>query len=86
MPRTKKQVQAVEPTKADAPLNEPVATESAPPPLTKEDYIKARATIKQWRENKKARPKRQCSEKQLAALAAGRARNQRFKKQDKPSD
>ena len=85
MPRTKKQVQAVEPINDAQPI-EPVATESTLPPLTKEDYIKARATIKQWRENKKARPKRQCSEKQLAALAAGRARNQRFKKQDKPSD
>ena len=72
--------QAVEPPPVE-PVNEP-----KPIPLTKDDYLKARATIKQFREEKRNRPKRQCSEKQLAALAQGRAKNNRFKKQDKPSD
>ena len=70
MPRTKK-VQAVESIK-DTPPVEPISNNTPPPALTKEDYIKARATIKQFREEKKAKPKRQCSEKQLAALKAGR--------------
>ena len=85
MPRAKAKSnqpsQAVEPTPPVEPVNEP-----QPIHLTKEDYLKARATIKQFREEKKAKPKRQCSEKQLAALAAGRMKNNRFKKQDKPSD
>ena len=55
--------------------------------LTKADYLKAKATIKQFREEKKAKPKRKCSEAQLAALAAGREKNKRFaKNQVKPSD
>ena len=41
---------------------------------TKSDYIKARAVIASYKEAQKTRPKRQCSEKQLAALAAGRAK------------
>ena len=73
--------QAVEQAPPIEPVNEP-----KPIPLTKEDYLKARATIKQFKEEKRNRPKRVCSEKQLAALAAGRAKNNRFKKQDKPSD
>ena len=83
MPRQKK-VQSVEPVNVE-PVDEKCCV-SQPTPLTKDDYLKARATIKQWRETKKAKPKRQCTEKQLAALAAGRARNQRFKNQVKPSD
>ena len=52
--------------------------EVQPVALTKEDYLKARATIQQFREEKKNKPKRPCSEKQLAALAAGRMKNKRF--------
>ena len=60
----------------------------SPQPLsaTRDDYIKARAVIQLYRENQKQKPKRKCSEKQLAALA-GRAKNQKFtKKKDKLSD
>ena len=42
------------------------------PPITKEEYLKARATIARFNEEKKNRPKRQCSEKQLEALRKGR--------------
>ena len=35
-------------------------------------------------EEKPKRPKRKCTEKQLAALAAGRAKNPRFKPKAKP--
>ena len=50
---------------------------------TKSDYIKARAVIQSYREAQKNKPKRKCTEKQLAALAAGRAKNTRNKpKQD----
>ena len=55
-----------------------------PPPqplsATRDDYIKARATIQLYREAQKNKPKRKCSEKQLAALAAGRQKNSRCQK------
>ena len=73
--------QAVEQAPPIEPVNEP-----KPIPLTKEDYLQARATIKQFKEEKRNRPKRVCSQCQLEALAKGRAKNNRFKKQDKPSD
>jgi len=47
--------------------------------VSKDDYIKARAVIKSYRELQKSRPKRKCSEKQLQALAEGRAKNSRAK-------
>ena len=79
MPRAKAKSnqpsQAVEPTPPVEPVNEP-----QPIHLTKEDYLKARATIKQFREEKRNRPKRVCSERQLEALAKGREANKRFKK------
>ena len=84
MPRSKK-VQVEE--QADAGHEPTQLVEQQPAALTKADYLKARATIKQFREEKKNKPKRKCSDKQLAALAAGRSRNQRFaKNQVKPSD
>ena len=49
-------------------------------PVTKQDYLVAKETIKNYKQEKKDRPKRKCSEKQLAALAAGRAKNSKFKK------
>ena len=68
-------------------VEEPADVGHQPTLLTKDDYLKAKATIKQFREEKKAKPKRVCSEKQLAALAQGRAKNKRFaKNQVKPSD
>ena len=85
MPRSKK-VQAVEP-QVEQQVAEQQPVEQKPIALTKADYLKARATIKQFREEKRNRPKRPCTEKQLAALAQGRARNQRFAtNQGKPSD
>ena len=87
MPRTKKVVQSSEHIEAPI-VDEPADNSNKPTSLSisKEDYLKARATIKQYNESKKSRPKRKCSDKQLAALAAGRARNQRFKHQVEPAD
>ena len=80
MPRTKKQANAqpVEAPAVEAPPVQPI--NETPTTVSKEDYMKARATIKQYRETKKTQPKRKCSDKQLAALAAGRERNKRFAK------
>lgn len=79
MPRTKKvqakPVEVVEPKPVEAPQ---VVEQQLPP--NKEEYLKARNVIKQYRETQKAKPKRVCSEKQLAALAQGRAKNKRFAK------
>ena len=74
MPRTKKVKESVETTE---PVEEP-----KPLSATRDDYIKARAVIQLYRENQKQRPKRKCSEKQLEALAAGRAKNSRTKKKE----
>ena len=79
MPRVKKQFkESVEPTE----LKQDSAPITTPQPLsaTRDDYIKARATIQLYREAQKNKPKRKCSEKQLAALAAGRAKNSRCQK------
>ena len=76
MPRTKK-VQVSQPAQ---PVEEPADVGHESVALTKDDYLKARATIKSYREAQKNKPKRACSEKQLAALAAGRQRNKRFAK------
>ena len=46
--------------------------ENEPKSYTKSDYIRAKAIINSYKEAQKTRPKRKCSEKQLAALAAGR--------------
>ena len=82
MPRKVKQ--AVEPQQVD---EEQADAGHEPVALTKADYLKAKQTIKQFREEKKAKPKRPCSQRQLEALAAGRMKNQRFaKSQVKPSD
>ena len=78
MPRTKKQVNQSQPVETQQQSPPVETTEAKPSTPTKEDYRRARQTIKQYRETKKSKPKRQCSEKQLAALAAGRARNKRF--------
>ena len=74
MPRKAKQVQANEPQ----PVEEPADVGNEPTVLTKNDYLKAKATIKNYREAQKNKPKRPCSQKQLDALAAGRAKNKRF--------
>ena len=82
MPRKSKA--SVQPQAVEAPQQAPpVETiEAKPATPTKEDYQRARQTIKQYRETKKQQPKRQCSAKQLEALAAGRARNKRFQKKE----
>ena len=77
MPRKTKPIQSTEAPVDEAQLVEQ-ANEAQPTQLTKEDYNKARATIKQFREAQKSKPKRKCSEKQLAALAAGRMKNKRL--------
>ena len=88
MPRRKAQVvQADEAEQKNALIEEQTDAGHQPTVLTKDDYLKAKATIKQFREEKKAKPKRPCSEAQLAALARGRAKNKRFaKNQVKSSD
>ena len=80
MPRKAKQVISSEPIEETKPVEEVKETQPLPP--NKDDYLRARALIKQYRENKKNQPKRKCSEKQLAALAAGRERNKRFAKKE----
>ena len=76
--RSKKSIeQTTEAQPVEAQLVEPI-NEVRPTQLTKDDYLKARETIKNYREAQKAKPKRKCSDKQLAALAAGRARNKCF--------
>ena len=74
MPRTKKakQVENVEAPQVES------TNETQPTTPNKDDYNKARNVIKSYREAQKAKPKRPCSEKQLAALAAGRTKNRRF--------
>ena len=76
MPRAKK----VQPTPEPIEEQTDAGHEPTPPSLTKADYLKARATIKSYREAQKARPKRQCTERQLEALRLGREKNQRCKK------
>ena len=76
MPRKSKQ--SVEQSNQAPLVEEPADVGHEPTILTKADYLKAKATIKQFREEKKNKPKRPCTEKQLAALAAGRARNKHF--------
>ena len=82
MPKKAKQVQAQD--EQVQPTVEPA--QPAPLSATRDDYLRARATIQLYREQQKTRPKRKCSDKQLAALAAGRARNQRFAKKQESSD
>ena len=79
MPRksSKANAQPVEAPPVEAPVEE---SEPQPTIVSKEEYQKARQTIKRYRETKKQQPKRPCSEKQLAALKAGRERNKRFAK------
>ena len=79
MPRKTNKVNVSEAPQVEAPQIEP-----QPLSATREDYLKARAVIQLYRENQKNRPKRKCSDKQLAALAAGRAANARNKKNPTP--
>ena len=89
MPRVKKvqatQQKEVQPVQVEVKPVEPT-NEAQPLPPNKEEYLKARATIKQYRESQKAKPKRKCSEKQLAALAAGREKNKRYNKSSKTTE
>ena len=61
--------------------------QSQPTPVstTRDDYLRARAVIQLYREQQKSRPKRQCSEKQLEALAKGRSMNRRTNKKSNES-
>ena len=76
MPRRSKQ--SVEQSNQAPSIEEPTDVGHEPTVLTKADYLKAKATIKQFREDKKNKPKRKCTERQLQALAAGRSKNKRF--------
>ena len=79
MPRKAKQVkESVEPVEEQTDIGH----ESTPLSASRDDYLRARAVIQLYRENQKNRPKRKCSEKQLAALAEGRAKNSRTKKKE----
>ena len=60
--------------------------ESQPQVYSKSDVIRARAIIQSYREAQKTKPKRKCSEKQLAALAAGREKNKRNKPKQTTSE
>ena len=75
MPRKAKQTNQAQPAQTEV-VEQTSEAQSLPP--NKDEYLRARATIKSYRESQKNRPKRACSEKQLAALAAGRQRNKRF--------
>ena len=80
MPRKKVQVNEPKANEAkivEAPSVEPVNEVQSSTP-NKDEYLKARMVIKSYREAQKTKPKRQCSEKQLEALAKGRAVNKRF--------
>ena len=78
MPKKVKQVNQSEQINQVEPTDQPTSQPATSLIISKEDYVAARATIKSYRENKKNQPKRKCSEAQLAALAAGRAKNKPF--------
>ena len=63
----------------EAPVEQSEESQPLAPP-NRDQYLKARALIQLYRENQKTKPKRKCSDKQLAALAAGRQKNPRAKK------
>ena len=68
------------PPKAPEPPTETVET-----PPTKDDIKRAKDILARVKQERKDKPKRKCSEKQLAALAAGRAKNPRLnKKKENP--
>jgi len=70
-----KQIDSTNESNQVEPIEEP-----KPISASRDDYLRARAVIQLYRENQKNRPKRPCSDKQLQALAAGRAKNSRCKK------
>ena len=55
-------------------------TEIIESPPTKDDIKRAKDILARVKQETKNKPKRKCSEKQLAALAAGRAKNPRLNK------
>ena len=60
-------------------------TETVETPPTKDDIKRAKDILARVKQERKDKPKRKCSEKQLAALAAGRAKNPRLnKKKENP--
>jgi len=70
------------PPKAPEVTPEPTTEE----PLTKDDIKKAKDVLARLKQEKKDKPKRKFSEKQLAALAAGRAKNPRLNKNKENSE
>ena len=79
MPRKSTKAEVVEQTNIEVKQVEQTNEAQSLPP-NKDDYVKTRATIKQYRESQKSKPKRPCSERQLAVLAQGRMKNKRFQK------
>lgn len=53
------------------------------PRLSKDEIKKAKETLARAKKERSDKPKRKCSEKQLAALAAGRMKNPRLNKSKK---
>ena len=82
-PRRGRPPKAPEP-KASNPITEPI--ESQPQMLSKDQIKKAKELLARARQEKKDKPKRKCTEKQLAALAAGRAKNPRLNKKKENSE
>ena len=82
-PRRGRPPKAPEP-KASTLTTEP--TETQPQMLSKDEIRKAKELLARARQEKKDKPKRKCTEKQLAALAAGRAKNPRLNKKKENSE
>ena len=78
--KSKQLVEQVESTNNEVEQVQPTNETGALSPPNRDQYLKARALIQLYRENQKNRPKRKCSEKQLAALAEGRSKNKRCQK------
>ncbi len=82
-PRRGRPPKATEP-KASEPITE--LTETQPQMLSKDEIKRAKELLARARQEKKDKPKRKCTEKQLAALAAGRAKNPRLNKKKENSE
>ena len=82
-PRRGRPPKATEP-KAPEPITELTETQSQM--LTKDEIKRAKELLARARQEKKDKPKRKCTEKQLAALAAGRAKNPRLNKKKENSE
>ena len=87
-PRRGRPPKAPEPKATEPKAPEPITelTETQSQMLTKDDIKRAKELLARARQEKKDKPKRKCTEKQLAALAAGRAKNPRLNKKKENSE